>query len=119
MTEETIRTTPDDYMSAKATAIKYKGNLLTALRERKMLMLCTIVDTAFITIKDNEIIFNVNNENDVPYLENKRELLEKVTLELMNGNYRLVFKFAPPKQKEEDFFSTLAQIVGAEKITKK
>ena len=115
---EQIRTTPDDYMSTKATSIKFKGNLLTALRERKMFILCNIVDSSYIIVKDGEIQFNMSEQNDVNYLEGKRELLESISFELMNSKYKLVFKFAP-KQKDEDFFSTLAQIVGAEKITKK
>ena len=115
---ETIRSTPDDYMSTKATSIKFKGNLLTALRERKLFILCNIVDASFVTVKEGEISFNLGDNNDVKYLEDKRALLEQITADLMKGNYKLVFKFAPPKQKE-DFLSTLAQIVGAEKITKK
>ena len=114
-----IRTTPDDYMSVKATSIKFKGNLLTALRERKLFILCNIVDSSYIVVRDGEVTFNVDDSNDVNYLEGKREMLETTTADILKNKYKLVFKFAPPKQKEEDFFSTLAQIVGAEKITKK
>lgn len=114
-----ISTTPDDYMSVKAVSLKYRGNLITLLREKKMLMMGTIIDNAFITVKDNVVTFSVGDENDVDYLEKKRELLEKLTAEIMKGNYKLAFKFSPPKKKDEDFVSALAQIVGEDKITKK
>ena len=79
----------------------------------------SVCSVGIVIVKDGEVTFNLNEQNDVNYLEGKRDLLESITTDLLKNKYKLVFKFAPNKQKEEDFFSTLAQIVGAEKITKK
>ena len=117
--EEPVRTTPNDYMSARATAVKYRGNLISLLRERKYLMLYTIVDGAYITCKDNEIVFSLSDSNDVQYCEGKREILMGLTTEIMGKPYNLVFRYAPPKQSDEQDFSALMNMVGNNKVTKK
>ncbi len=117
--EEPIRTTPNDYMSAKAQATKYRGNLIAALRERKFLLLQSIVDNTYVVIKDNEITYNVADANDVSYCEKSRDLLEELTQNLMGKAYKLIFKHTPPKAKDENGLSNLMSIVGAGKVTKK
>jgi DNA polymerase-3 subunit gamma/tau len=114
-----VSTTPDDYMSAKAAALKYKGKLLTLLRERKMFIVCSMVDNAYIYLKDGEITFNTSSENDAPYLEEKRELIEHLSKEVLGKSSKIIFKYAPPKHVDEDVYAVMSQIIGADKITKK
>lgn len=116
---EAIRTSPNDYMSAGAAAVKYKGMLIAKLRERKLLFIYTIIDSAFVEITGDTILFKVAGNADEKYCEGSRAVLEELTTEILGKAYKLVFKYIPPKVGDEDGISRLMQIVGANKITTK